>query len=277
MQSVPATATERLGAASRQDRSRATSQRGERNPCSFGLKPSDAHSYVQQSQIGEREREREESSASPSLHEAPLNSEQVSIAPSVESEAQRSIDALFDRSQEKLLWEPAKAPDPLGELLDSRYMLPLLLPSDPRMLGALPKKPASLSDEKNNRISVDGASRSTSRASFGNRGAMSWKFSKQLRDIGPTTLQWVDGSVSAARWTRPVEPEPDEEDDRPPPPYSSDGRQEDEEDDDGQGTLRINTGVHLTALTRAPSGRSRGRASMAGGTPVEHRDASLVS
>ncbi|TBU34643.1 DIL domain-containing protein [Dichomitus squalens] len=227
-------------------------------------------------EIGEREREREESSASPSLHEAPLNSEQASIAPSIESAAQRSIDALFDRSQEKLFWEPAKAPEPLGELLDSRYMLPLLLPSDPRMLGALPKKPASLSEEKTHRISVDGSSRSTSRASFGNRGAMDWKFSKKLRDIGPTTLLWVDGSVSAARWTRPVEPEPDEEEERPPP-YSSDEHQGDGEDDDGQGTLRINTAVHLTALTRAPSGRSRGRTSMAGGTPIDHRDASLVS
>ncbi|KAI0756736.1 DIL domain-containing protein [Daedaleopsis nitida] len=212
-------------------------------------------------EIGEREREREESSASPSLHDVPINSEQDTSSFEV-SAAQRSIDALFDRTQEKLLWEPAKAPDPLGELLDSRHMLPLLLPSDPRMLGAIPTKPANFDDEKRTsvRLSVDSSSRSTSRASFGNRGAMGWRFSRHLRDIGPTTLQWVDGSGAAARWTRP-EPEPvelEDDDERPPPPYSPDEHGEDGDD------LKIDTAVHLTVLTRAPSGRSRGRASVAG-------------
>ena len=225
-------------------------------------------------QLGERDREREDSmSESPSLHDA---SEQASLAPSAEfSAAQRSIDGLFDRSQEKLLWEPAKAPDPLGELLDSRYMLPLLLPSDPRMLGALPTKPASLDDEKRSsvRLSVDGSSRSTSRASY--RGAMGWRFSKQLREIGPATLQYVDGSGAAARWTRPEpEPmEPDDEDDRPPPPYPMDEELEGGEGDEGDDTLRINTAVRLTVLTRAPSGR-RGRTSM-GGTPTIERESSM--
>ncbi|KAH9944153.1 uncharacterized protein BXZ73DRAFT_87111 [Epithele typhae] len=237
-------------------------------------------------EIGERDRDREGSvSASPSLHEA--TSSEPDMDSSFEaSAAQRSIDALFDRSVEKLLWEPAKAPDPLGELLDSRYMLPLLLPSDPRMLGALPMKPASLEDmndkRHNSRLSVDnGSSRSTSRASFGNRGAMRWRFSKRLRDIDPTALQWVDGSRAAARWTRPIEPDPDEEDAEIPPPYSSEDRRADEEDEEGDGTLRIDTGAHLTVLTRAPSARSRGRASMAGlspgGTPIERRDSLVMA
>ncbi|KAI0673406.1 DIL domain-containing protein [Trametes maxima] len=216
-------------------------------------------------ELGEREREREESiSASPSLHDVPIASDQASSI-SQESAAQRSIDALFDRTQEKLLWEPAKAPDPLGELLDSRYMLPLLLPSDPRMLGALPTKPPTLDDEKRTgiRISFDGSSRSESRASFGNRGAMGWRLSKHLRDIGPSTLQYVDGSRAAARWTRPVEIE-DEEGDKPPPPYASD------DPNDESGELKLDTEVvHLTALTRAPSGRSRGRASVVNGTPID--------
>ncbi|KAI0778452.1 DIL domain-containing protein [Trametes elegans] len=224
-------------------------------------------------ELGEREREREESvSASPSLHEVPIASDQASSTSQEGSAAQRSIDALFDRAQEKLLWEPAKAPDPLGELLDSRYMLPLLLPSDPRMLGALPTKPPSLDEEKRAsvRLSVDGSSRSESRASFGNRGAMGWRFSKQLRDIGPTTLQYVDGSRAAARWTRPVELE-EEEVEKPPPPYSSDDLNEDADADTGE--LKLDTEVvHLTALTRAPSGRSRGRASGANATPIEHHN-----
>ncbi|KAI0361327.1 hypothetical protein OH77DRAFT_1417565 [Trametes cingulata] len=225
-------------------------------------------------ELGEREREREESiSASPSLHDVPIGSDQASSISQEGSAAQRSIDALFDRTQEKLLWEPAKAPDPLGELLDSRFMLPLLLPSDPRMLGALPTKPSSLDDEKRVgvRLSVDGSSRSESRASFGNRGAMGWRFSKQLREIGPSTLQYVDGSRAAARWTRPVELEEDDAD-KPPPPYSSDDPNEE------SGELKIDTGaVHLTALTRAPSGRSRGRASVANGTPIDQNGDALIS
>ncbi|TFK92779.1 hypothetical protein K466DRAFT_539135 [Polyporus arcularius HHB13444] len=225
-------------------------------------------------EIGDRDRDRDGSiSETPSLYDV---SEQASLSPSSEaSAAQRSIDGLFDRTQEKLLWEPAKAPDPLGELLDSRYMLPLLLPSDPRMLGALPTKPASLDDEKRSsvRLSVDGSSRSTSRASY--RGAMSYRFSKQLRDIGPTTLQYVDGSGAAARWTRPAPVEPDEEDDKPPPPYpDDDDEMEGERDEDG---LRIDTAVHLTALTRAPSGRSRGRMSTGGTPTLERRESSIAT
>ncbi|KAH9846836.1 DIL domain-containing protein [Lenzites betulinus] len=226
-------------------------------------------------QLGEREREREGSvSASPSLHEVPIASDASSATSMEGTAAQRSIDALFDRAQEKLLWEPAKAPDPLGELLDSRFMLPLLLPSDPRMLGALPTKPPSLDEEKRAgvRLSIDGSSRSASRASFGNRGAMGWRFSKHLREIGPSTLQYVDGSRAAARWTRPVDME-EEDGDKAPPPYPFD---DDPSGEDGE--LKIDTGaVHLTALTRAPSGRSRGRTSVATGTPIEQRGDPLVS
>ena len=70
--------------------------------------------------------------------------------------------------------------------------------------------------------------------------------------------------------------EDDEDAERPPPPYSSEDAAEGEEDDDGGGTLKLDTGVHLTALTRAPSGRSRGRASIAGATPIERRDSSTI-
>ncbi|KAI9060570.1 ankyrin [Trametes sanguinea] len=232
-------------------------------------------------ELGEREREREGSvSASPSLHDVPIGSDQASSSSSQENAAaQRSVDALFDRTQERLLWEPAKAPDPLGELLDSRYMLPLLLPSDPRMLGALPTKPPGLhlDDDKRAsvRMSVDsGSSRSESRASFGSRGAMGWRFSKQIREIGPGTLQYVDGARAAARWTRPVELEEEEAESKPPPPYASD----DPDNEDEPGELKLDTQVvHLTALTRAPSGRSRGRASVANGTPIDQNGDPLAS
>jgi len=62
--------------------------------------------------------------------------------------AQQAIDNLFDRTFEKAEWQPAKSPEVLGELLDSRYMLPLLLPSDPAHLGALPILPKQRNDKR---------------------------------------------------------------------------------------------------------------------------------
>ena len=72
--------------------------------------------------MGERERERE--------LEDSMASEAASLNASSETfAAQHSIDNLFDRSHSQSEWEPAKAPQVLGELLDSRHMLPLFLPS----------------------------------------------------------------------------------------------------------------------------------------------------
>lgn len=193
-------------------------------------------------------------------------SDSASMALSHETAAaQRGIDGLFDRTQEKSFWEPAKAPEPLGELLDSRFMLPLLLPSDPRMLGALPARRLVAEEDKwnNARLSLD-SSRSASQASFGARGAMAWRFdSKKLRDVGVGTLQWIDGSRAAARWTRPVEAD-EEFAEKPPPPYHSD-------DDPNASHDGLAVDTHFAPLTRQPSTRSRGRMSAGGefATPIE--------
>lgn len=222
-------------------------------------------------EIGERDRDREDTiSASPSLHEVPIGPDNVAPAPALPSEpsaAQRNIDALFDRTWEKTSWEPASAPEPLGELMDSRFMLPLLLPSDPRMLGALPAK-RPLSDEEkphhNPRLSQDSTA---SRASFGSRGAMAWRLkSKKLREVGVGTLQWVDGLRSATRWSRAAEVNEEEWSDQPPP-YSMDDIQP------PQGDLKVETAVHFTPLTRKPSTRSRGRLSAVEepSTPIDRR------
>lgn len=184
--------------------------------------------------------------------------------PSEVSSARRGIDALFDRTQEKSLWEPARASEPLGELLDSRHMLPIVLPSDPRLLGALPAQRHPPEEDKRHRVnlSVDDPSRSASRASFGSRGAMAWRLDcRRLREVGMGTLQCIDGTGSA-RWNRLVEFDEAEADDAPPP--SSD------DDPDSEAERH----AHLTPLTRKPSTRSRGRASVAGDetlTPVERR------
>src|ERR1700761_8988075 len=56
-----------------------------------------------------------------------------------ESFIQHSIDKLFDTSSDMADWLPPKPPPVLGELLESRYMLPLVLPSDPQFLCAISK------------------------------------------------------------------------------------------------------------------------------------------
>jgi len=172
---------------------------------------------------------------------------------------------LFERTQEKSSWEPAKPPQVLGELLDSRYMLPLLFPSDPRMLAALPGKiPLSDDDNRETRrnAQLTGESRSASRASVEGR-AMTWRSrNRKLREVGIGSLQWVDGVRSAGRWGRPVEPDEEHNDEEDhPPQYTSDDLVDEE--------LAIVT--HITPLTRKPSGRSKGRPSLGGGdtTPVE--------
>jgi hypothetical protein len=124
--------------------------------------------------------------------------------------SQSNIDILFDRIEDQSLWEPSKAPQVLGELLDSRYMLPLHFPSDPRMLAALPGgipmyvgkvlSPATLE--------VGGAIRSSSR----DGGPMTWRSrNRKVRDVGVNALKWIDGTKSVSSWSRPMIDEEDEE------------------------------------------------------------------
>ncbi|KZT05853.1 uncharacterized protein LAESUDRAFT_750281 [Laetiporus sulphureus 93-53] len=209
-------------------------------------------------EIGERERDRDDAvSLSPSLHEdsaRPSSSSASSTHSQEMSAIQRNIDALFDRTWEKSLWEPAKAPEPLGELLDSRYMLPLLLPSDPMMLGALPASRSTSEQETlaNPRLSQDSTA---SKASFGSRGALGWHLkAKKLREVGISMLQSIDGSRASVRWTRPVEMD-EEEDWEQPPPYTTD----DMLPEDGEVVVE----TRFTPLTRSRSGRNRGKANSA--------------
>lgn len=171
---------------------------------------------------------------------------------------------LFERTQEKSAWEPAKPPQVLGELLDSRYMLPLLFPSDPRMLSALPGKTTAMEEaqrERRGSVQLNVETRSVSRASFGSRGAMAWRSrNRRLREVNIGTLQWVDGVRSAARWGRPVEPDEDDKYERKPSPYSSDDPQSYDDE------LRIDIASRVAPLTRKPSGKSKGRASLGGET-----------
>ncbi|KAJ7169799.1 DIL domain-containing protein [Mycena filopes] len=170
-----------------------------------------------------------------------------SIASSESSSGQHGIDLLFEKTQEKSSWEPVKPPQVLGELLDSRHMLPLAFPSDPRMLSALPGKLIFPDDKHAHMPSTPlPDSRSSSRASEGTRGAMPWRSrDRTLREVGVGTLQWVDGVRSAARWGRLTNPNEDDE----------------EMDNAEVPTGELSVDTHITPLTRKPSGRSKGRPS----------------
>jgi hypothetical protein len=124
------------------------------------------------------ERERDDASVlndNVSAHAASF----VSSASTEASAAQHNIDLLFD--QDAASWEPVRPPEVLGEFLDSRYMLPLLLPSDPVLLSATPKMPASWQNENVTNGIPD--SRSASQASKRGFGSIPWRITtKRLRE-----------------------------------------------------------------------------------------------
>ncbi|KAF9455116.1 hypothetical protein P691DRAFT_792202 [Macrolepiota fuliginosa MF-IS2] len=188
-------------------------------------------------EINERERDRE--SISSLQNEADQSFSSVTTSGTSEAvNAQIGIDLLFDKTKDKSIWEPIKPPEPLGELLDSRYMIPLLFPSDPRLLAALPRKLTSelvvngyghgtitsANSDYSSRKSIDsqrssdGLSHHTrnSHREDENGGIMSWRCrNRKIREVGVGALQRIDGVVSAARWGKPVDPRFTEDDDEP--------------------------------------------------------------
>ncbi|KAF8898830.1 DIL domain-containing protein [Infundibulicybe gibba] len=204
-------------------------------------------------EIGERERDREES-ISFMIDQASGSSKQtpsISTTSSDVSATRHSIDTLFE-GDEIITWEPVRPPQALGELLDSRYMLPLLLPSNPRMLAAFSRKQSTAEPHYQNKMPAHGA------------GRLSWGLkTRKLRSLSAGALQWVDGIRSATRWTQPLNSliGDDDEDGQPPSYTSEDPNAADEE-------LKIDT--HVTPLTRKPSTRGKTRPSQGGETPVDH-------
>jgi hypothetical protein len=188
-----------------------------------------------------------------------MASEAASLNASSETfAAQHSIDNLFDRSHSQSEWEPAKAPQVLGELLDSRHMLPLFLPSDPRVLSATPEKRVVSGYGERAGARTAAHARSTSQVSTLDGGAMKWRCrSRRVRNVDFETLQWVDRFRTKPQiYQMPVHGEEYEET-YPSTPLSDDI------------DLRINTDVHHTVshgtpLTKRPSARSRGRLSLIG-------------
>jgi hypothetical protein len=177
----------------------------------------------------------------------------------MESNAHWSIDSLFDKSKEAPPWEPAKPPQVLGEFLDSRHMLPLFLPSDPRLLSAMPGKAWTLSG--GNGVSAQPESNGPAGSRAEGRTGVDWRCNdRRLREVRIDMLQWVDGVRSATdRWRQPMTTDDFNEDEvDPSQPMDSDNSGH-----DSQKELGVNgSPPRFTALTRKPSARSKGRQSL---------------
>jgi len=124
--------------------------------------------------------------------------------------ANQSIDVLFDKMSNRS-WEPIRPPQALGELLDSRFMIPLLFPSNPRLLAALPGK--RFRGDK--RISMQSLSSNLDKVSIRSTTDLPspWRCrNRKVREVGVRTLRWIDGANSAARWERPLAHDHEHED-----------------------------------------------------------------
>ncbi|KAK0208095.1 DIL domain-containing protein [Desarmillaria ectypa] len=203
-------------------------------------------------EMGEREkdREREESLSLNDSMDQSIQSVSFS-SDSSDLPSNQNIDVLFDKEDRTASWEPPKPPRVLGELLDSRHMLPLLFPSDPRMLAAI-SRPLSFPDNSKMKLPssvLTSDSRSDSNVTVESR--CMWRARhRKVRQVGIKTLKWVDGVRSASRWGRLI---PDDED-----------------IDSSEEETELKAETHVAPLTRKPSGRTKGRASHGGDTtPID--------
>jgi len=210
-------------------------------------------------QLSERERDRDDTGSISSLvnDAGSVSRRSPSLAPSESTlPFNQSIDALFDKSQDKAMWEPQRPSQVLGELLDSRHMLPLLFPSDPRMLAARPGKGLIIGDHK--RVSIQSSSSHSSRASMSGAPLSYRTRGRKIREVRLETLQVVDGVRAAARYTRPIALEELEAE------HEEESKGDDAEVEGAPMTLNVDVGV--THFTNRPSIRRASRHSGFGDT-----------
>lgn len=216
-------------------------------------------------EIGEREREREHDFDDNSVISGNPGSTRTPSVSTTENSA-RGIDSLFDRTFDKSTWEPPRAPQVLGELLDSRHMLPLSLPSDPRQLSATPDK-TYVTEYAKRLISSRLDARSAGHVST--HGPMGWKCrSHKVRNVSIQTLRWIDRLKPSSSWGRSTGLHHTHygDDESPSPISETEG-------------LFVDTNVpHTTSqstpLTRKPSARSRGHRLSLGGDQLSPLSAS---
>ncbi|EJD03989.1 uncharacterized protein FOMMEDRAFT_83167 [Fomitiporia mediterranea MF3/22] len=180
--------------------------------------------------------------------------------------SQSSVDLLFEKSpSEKSEWTPQRPPEVLGELLESRYMLPLTLPSDRRMLSAVAwKRPdhehalnTNSNGIKRGSLLQDGV-RSLSRTRPSRRRCLDWTTrARRMRRVGVELLDCIDGPAWSGRWARHAEAN-GQDDEMTEGNKSRRGSLDGTVDEDGE---QLNH-LHLTRMARATSSRSRqGRSS----------------
>lgn len=199
--------------------------------------------------MGDRDKDYDDddslSSEAPDANVSTSRDRSLSINSIEDSLGQYSIDLIFDRVRGRSEWLPQQPPEILGELLESRYMLPLLLPSDPRMLAAVPSR----SSEQ--RILKDEI-RSASKVQFTSTGVLDWVTKgKKIRSVRVGILDWLDGSVGVGRWTRRMEADTQDENDSVRIQGSESSPSNDDE------TEREPNHVPLTRMTRVASRTSR--------------------
>nr|KIR49115.1 DIL and ankyrin domain-containing protein [Cryptococcus bacillisporus CA1280] len=107
------------------------------------------------------------------------------------------IDALFDGSTTLADFVPHSAPESLGELLDSRYMLPFLLPEDNIYLIATPPTDAAYANlhipSSSPFVTDTPTKRPLSHASYSSSRPMGYKIPNigRLRDLPSNFFKWM--------------------------------------------------------------------------------------
>lgn len=106
------------------------------------------------------------------------------------------IDALFDGSTMLADFVPHSAPESLDELLDSRYMLPFLLPEDNAYLIATPPTDAAYANlhiPSSPFVTDTPTKRPLSHTSYSSSRSMGYKIPNmgRLRDLPPDFFKWM--------------------------------------------------------------------------------------
>lgn len=129
----------------------------------------------------------------------------------VDMEDSTPIDSLFDGTTALTDFVPTSAPESFGELLDSRHMLPFLLPSGIDFLVATPPTDAAFANAPLHTPFPDGTKMSLpgSRASFASSRSMGWAVpdAKKLRRLPRDFFAWMKAKEAERRHGRdPLKP-----------------------------------------------------------------------
>ena len=131
-----------------------------------------------------------------------------SMGEPTEEDMATPIDSLFDGSTALTDFIPQSAPESLGELLDSIYMLPFQLPSDSEYLVATPPTDAAFARAPISPISPADPSGKPSRpasiSSVSSSRPMGWSVPRrtQLRALPRDFFQWYKDAVTERKYHR---------------------------------------------------------------------------